>query len=168
MWIALLSKFLNYPSRLYSPMSTYFLFCFLGLCSIREGGLIMWTVCLFSLLFTYQVLSKILSLAWTPLAINFSRTCRITVSNKNTHLADFETCVFRGYLRNHLSSKKVFLYLFASLSEEFSDKKKIICEIWSQNQLIFAKTLFCQKKVSYLKKSAILKFSKTLFHGSKV
>ena len=26
-----------------------------------------------------------------------------TVSNKNTHLADFETCVFRGYLRIHLS-----------------------------------------------------------------
>ena len=31
-----------------------------------------------------------------------------TESNKNTHLADFETCVFREYLRNHLSYKKVF------------------------------------------------------------
>ena len=30
-------------------------------------------------------------------------------------------------------------------------------------QLIFAKTLFCQKKVSYWKKSAILKNSKTFF-----
>ena len=30
-----------------------------------------------------------------------------TVSNKNTHLAAFETCVFRVYLRNHLSYKKV-------------------------------------------------------------
>ena len=26
-----------------------------------------------------------------------------TGSNKKTHLADFETCVFRIYLRNHLS-----------------------------------------------------------------
>ena len=25
-----------------------------------------------------------------------------TVSNKNTHLADFETCVFRGYLWSHI------------------------------------------------------------------
>ena len=57
---------------------------------------------------------------------------------------------------------KKFLHLFASLSEEVSD------EIWSQNQLIFAKTLFCQKKVSYWKKSDILKNSITFFHGSKV
>ena len=44
-----------------------------------------------------------------------------TVSNKNTHLADFETCAFRGYFWNHLSYKKV---LFASLSKELSDKIK--------------------------------------------
>ena len=38
----------------------------------------------------------------------------------------------------------------------------------SMYQLIFAKTLFCQKKVSYLKKSAIWENSKTFIHGSKV
>ena len=31
-----------------------------------------------------------------------------TVNNKKTHLADFETCAFRVYLRNHLSYKKLF------------------------------------------------------------
>ena len=36
-------------------------------------------------------------------AFNFFRT----VSNKNTHLAVFKTSVFRVYLRNHLSYKKV-------------------------------------------------------------
>ena len=42
-----------------------------------------------------------------------------TVSNKNTHLADFETCVFRGYLRNHLSYKKVFkIYLHPCLKSK--------------------------------------------------
>ena len=41
---------------------------------------------------------------------------RSTVSNKNTHLADFETCLFRGYLRNHLSCRKVFnIYLHPCL-----------------------------------------------------
>ena len=73
--------------------------------------------------------------------------CKYTVSNKNTHLANFETCVFRGYLRNHLSYKKSFWHLFESLSEELSDEKRIF-QIRSQNQLILAKTLFCQKKVS--------------------
>ena len=66
--------------------------------------------------------------------------CKPTVSNKNTHLADFEACVFRGYLRNHLSYKKVFnIYL-----QPF--------QIRSQNQLIFTKTLFCQQKSKLLEK----------------
>ena len=52
----------------------------------------------------------------------------VTVSNKNTHLADFETFVFRGYLWNHLSYKKCFFHLFLSLSEDLSDEK-IIFEI---------------------------------------
>ena len=40
-----------------------------------------------------------------------------TVSNKNTHLADFGTCVFRGYLRNHLSYKQViYIYLHPRLN----------------------------------------------------
>ena len=46
-----------------------------------------------------------------------------TVSNKNTHLADFETCVFRGYLRNHLSyEKNVYIYLHPCL-KSFQMKK---------------------------------------------
>ena len=68
-----------------------------------------------------------------------------TVSNIKKHLADFDTCVFRVYLRKHLTYKKSYFHLFASLSEELSDQK-IIFQIWSQNQLIF-----CQKKVSYWK-----------------
>ena len=63
-----------------------------------------------------------------------------------------------------LELQKIFLLLFASLSEELSDEK-IVFEVWSQNQLIFAKTLFCQKKVNYWKKSTILKKSKTFLHG---
>ena len=63
----------------------------------------------------------------------FSSQCYktpITVSSKNTHLPDFETCVFRGYLRNHLSYKKViYVHLFAALSEELSDEKRNV-EIW--------------------------------------
>jgi len=40
----------------------------------------------------------------------------VTVSNKNTSLADFETCVFRVYLRNHLSYRKViYIYLHSCL-----------------------------------------------------
>ena len=38
------------------------------------------------------------------------------MSNKKTHLADFETCVFRVYLRNGLSYKKVnYIYLHPRL-----------------------------------------------------
>ena len=48
-----------------------------------------------------------------------------TVNIKKTHLAVFETCVFRLYLRNHLSYKKSYFYLFASLSGELSDEKII-------------------------------------------
>ena len=46
-----------------------------------------------------------------------------TVSNKNTHLADFETCVFRGYLRNHLSYKKVFYIYLHPCLKSFQMKK---------------------------------------------
>ena len=44
-----------------------------------------------------------------------------TVSNKN--LADFETYVFRGYLRNHLSYKKVFYIYLHSCLKSFQMKK---------------------------------------------
>ena len=38
------------------------------------------------------------------------------MSNKKTHLAVFQTCVFRVYLRNHLSYKKVIsIYLHPRL-----------------------------------------------------
>ena len=69
--------------------------------------------------------------------------------NNKTHLPFFEISVFRVYLRNHLSYN-----LFASLSEEISDGKKI--QIRSHNQVIIF-----QKKGIYWKKSAI-------FHESKI
>ena len=50
------------------------------------------------------------------------------MSNKKTHLADFEICAFRVYLRNHLSYKKV-IYIY--LSEELSNpvtKSADICK----------------------------------------
>ena len=81
-----------------------------------------------------------------------------TVSNKNTHQAVFETCLFRLYLR----LQKSFSHLFASFSEKFSDEKRVF-QIQSQNLLIFAKTLFCQKKVSYQKKSAFFLNQKFFF-----
>ena len=47
---------------------------------------------------------------WTSLAnhyrsrkITSPENVAVTVSNKKTHLADFERCVFAVYLRNHLS-----------------------------------------------------------------
>ena len=84
-----------------------------------------------------------------------------TVDNKKTRTPCFQTYVFPVYLRNHLSYKKI-IYIYSHPCLRSFQK------IWSQNQLIFAKTLFCQKKVSYWKKSAVLKNSKTFFHGSKV
>ena len=43
-----------------------------------------------------------------PYARTEQQNILLTVSNKKTHLAVFETCVFRVYLRNHLSYKIVF------------------------------------------------------------
>ena len=85
---------------------------------------------------------------------------------QNTHLPFFQICVFFAHISG--TNKKRYLHLFASLSKELSNEKKKIFQIHSQNQLILAKTLFCQKKVSYMKKPAILEKSKTFFHGSKV
>ena len=75
--------------------------------------------------------------------------------------------MFFVYISGTTWAKKNYLHILASLSKERSDEK-IIFQIRLQIQLIFAKTLFWQKKVSYWKKSAILKTSKTFFHGSKV
>ena len=49
-----------------------------------------------------------------------------TVSNKNIHLPVFEICVFRGYLRNHLSSKKVFYIYLHPCLKSFQMKKKFL------------------------------------------
>ena len=74
-----------------------------------------------------------------------------TVSTKKTHLANFETCVFRVYLWKHLSYKKnIYIYLHSCL-RSFQIKKRIF-QTRSQNQLIFAKTLFFQKKSKLLEK----------------
>ena len=77
--------------------------------------------------------------------------------NKKTHLADFVTCVFRVYLRNHLSYEKViYIYIqFIVVWRAFRWKIR-----WYLQKRWF------KKKVSYWKRSAILKNSKTIFHGS--
>ena len=67
------------------------------------------------------------------------------MSNKETHLADFETRVFRTYLWNHLSY--IFFNQLASLSEELSNSdEKIIFQIGLQNQLIGAKNAVLPEK----------------------
>ena len=48
---------------------------------------------------------------------------RFTESNKNTYLADFETCVFCGYLRNHLGYKKVIYIHLHPCLKSFRMKK---------------------------------------------
>ena len=99
------------------------------------------------------------SKAYSWIRHDWISTC--TVSNKNTYLPVFEICVFRVYLLNNLSLKKViYIYLYPCLKS--FQMKKIFFEIRSQSQLIFWKTLFCQKK------SAILKKTKTFFHVYKV
>ena len=50
------------------------------------------------------------------------------MSNKKTHLAGFETFL------EPLELQKIYLHLFASLSEELSDDKRIF-QIRPQNQL---------------------------------
>ena len=55
--------------------------------------------------------------------VNTDRVRCYTVSNKNTHLADFETCVFRGYLQHHLSYEKVFYIYLHSCLKNFQMKK---------------------------------------------
>ena len=68
--------------------------------------------------------------------------CWQTVSNKNTHLADFETCVFRGYLRNQLIYKKAFnIYLLKS----FQMKKEFL-KSGHKISRYFQKRCFARKK----------------------
>ena len=47
-------------------------------------------------------------------------------SNKKTHLADFTICVFRVYLRNHLSYKKKSIYLFAFCTDRIFDSQPLM------------------------------------------
>ena len=63
------------------------------------------------------------------------------MSNKKKHLADFETCGLHVRISPEpFELKKVIcIYLHP---QELSDEKRSF-QIWSQNQLIFAKTLFC-------------------------
>ena len=50
-----------------------------------------------------------------------------------------------------LELHKSYLHLFASLSKEVSDDNTFF-QIWVLNKLIFAKSLFCQKKSKLLEK----------------
>ena len=71
----------------------------------------------------------------------------------------FFKLVFFAYISvTTWSTKKLFNFIYFLVRRAFRWKKTF--KIRSQNQLIFAKTLFCQKNVSYLKKSAIQKFKK--------
>ena len=76
---------------------------------------------------------------------------RDTVSNKKTHLAVFKTCVFSRISPEPLELQKSYLHLFTSLFKELSDENDFF-PIQSQNQLIFLKTLFCQKKSKILER----------------
>ena len=37
-----------------------------------------------------------------------------TMGNKKTHLADFETCIFRVYLRNHYKKVIFFIHILVT------------------------------------------------------
>ena len=87
-----------------------------------------------------------------------------TVDNKKTHPPCFSTFRFSCISPEPLELQKSYLHLFASFSKELSDVK-IFFPIWSQHQLIFAKTLFYQKKVSCWKKSAIMKKTFWIFQN---
>ena len=87
------------------------------------------------------------------------------MSNKNTHLADFETSVFRGYLRNHLSYKKV-IYIYLHPCRKSFQMKKDLKPVTKSADI--CKDAVLPEKNKLFKKTAILKNSKTFFHGSKV
>ena len=82
-------------------------------------------------------------------------------NKKKPHLADFETCVFHVYLRNHLSYKNVFHIYVHPCLKSFQIKKEFF-KSGHKNQLIHAKMMFCQKKVSYtvLSSSSVYSYKK--------
>ena len=69
-----------------------------------------------------------------------SSTYICTMSNKKTHLADFETCVFRVYLRNHLS----YIYLHPCL-KSFQMRKEFF-KFGHKISWYFQKCCFARKK----------------------
>ena len=82
-----------------------------------------------------------------------------TVSNKNTHLAVFETWSFSRISPEPLELQKSCLHLLHPCLKSFQKKK-----IGSRNQLIFAKTLFCWPDLKNCGSGAICKkhkFQKT-------
>ena len=70
---------------------------------------------------------------------------RITVSDKNTHLPVFKLCVFRVYLRNHFTYKKVIsIYLHPCL-KSFHLKKEFL-KSGHKISWYFQKRCFARKK----------------------
>ena len=69
---------------------------------------------------------------------------RGTVSNQNTHLPVFEICVFRVYLRNHLSYKKVF-YIYLHLCLKNFPMKKEFFRSGHKISWYFQKGCFARK-----------------------
>ena len=89
-----------------------------------------------------------------------------TVSYKNTHLAVIETCVFRVYLRNHLTYKKlIFIYSYPCL-KSFQMKKEFSNPV-TKSADIFKNAVLLEKSKLLEKIRHFEKF-KNFFHGSKV
>ena len=88
-----------------------------------------------------------------------------TVSKKQNKSSCIETCVFSLIYPEPLELQKKLFTSFYIL--DWRAVRWFFFQIWSRNQLIFGKTLFCQK-VSYWEKTVILKNSKTFFHRPKV
>ena len=89
-----------------------------------------------------------------------------TVSNKNKHLADFETCVFRGYLRNTWAIKKLFTSICILVWRAFWWKS----DFWNlvtKSADIF-KNAVLPEKSKLLEKIRHFEKIKNFFHGSNV
>ena len=86
-----------------------------------------------------------------------------TVSNKKTHLAVFETCVFSHISPEPLELQKSYLHLFISLPEEHSEKK---FSIPVTKPADICKNAVLPEKSKLLKKICNFERFKN-FHGSK-
>ena len=88
------------------------------------------------------------------------------VSNKKTHLADFETCTFRVYLWNHLSYKRLFTSICILVWRAFWWKS----DFWNlvtKSADIF-KNAVLPEKSKLLEKIRHFEKIKNFFHGSNV